>query len=288
MTPAAFTYLAPSTLEEAVGLLRATGSMPLAGGQSLVPALQSRVITPHSIVDLNRIQDLPGIELRADRITTGALVRMQQVLDNPDIVQRLPLLADAISCIAHRAIRNRGTVVGSLCQLDPWAELPVVASALEARFTIAGPAGTRHAQFSDFATAPNRPALSAGELVVSVDWPVWPHGHFAGFAEVSRRPNDPAVACAAALIELDADQRAQRVVVALGAVTDLPVRCRSVESALTGQPVHRLAALASAHIGADLPPHAARDDVLADPAYRNHLAPIVVARAIEQALSKER
>lgn len=285
MTPAAFEYHAPRSLDEALRLLGSHGALPLAGGQSLMPALMSRALTPQAVIDLNRIGDLPGIELHGDRLSTGALVRMQQALDSPLIAQRQPLLTEAISRIGHRAIRNRGTVVGSVCQLDPWAELPAVASALEATLWVASSAGTRRARFSDFAVGPNRPALAAGELVVCVDWPLWPIEHGAGFAEISRRPNDPAVACAAALMLLDDQQRAQRVALAVGAVTALPIRCRAVETALVGQPVHQLASLARAHIGQDLAEHAIRDDALADAHYRQHLAPIVLARAIEQAIS---
>ena len=286
MTPAAFEYHAPRTLAEALGLLQAKGALPLAGGQSLMPALIARAISPQAVVDLNRIGDLPEIELDGDRIRTGALVRMQQALDSPLIAQRQPLLGLAINSIAHRAIRNRGTIVGSLCQLDPWAELPVVACALEASLSIAHTAGSRRIGFGDFASAPNRPALAAGELVVSVDWPLWPVDHGAGFAEVSRRPNDPALVCAAALILLDDSQRARRVALAIGAVTALPIRCHAVEAALLGQPAHQLASIARAHLDADLAVQPVRDDAVADASYRRHLAPIMLARALEHALSR--
>lgn len=288
MTPAAFSYHAPSTLSEALRLLEDDRAMPLAGGQSLMPGLIARAIVPGAIVDLNRIQDFPGIELGLDRLRTGALVRLQQVVDHPGIAHNLPLLHQAVSHVGHRAIRNRGTLVGSLCQLDPWAEVPLVACALEASLLIAGPSGLRQVRFSDFAVAPNRPLLSPGELMVAADWPLWRSRHGAGFSEVARRPNDPALACAAALILLDDNRRIQRAALAIGAVCPLPIRCHQLEALLAGKAADEVTAITPDMIAADLSDHLIRDDALADAAYRRHLAPIVATRAVEQALSRAR
>lgn len=285
MTPAAFEYHAPRSLAEALHLLESGHARPLAGGQSLVPSLVSRALCPPAIVDLNRILDLPGIECRDKQITTGPLVRMQHLMDHETVARLLPLLTGAISQVGHRAIRNRATVAGSLCQLDSWAELPVAASALDATLLIAGTAGTRRLPFSEFAVAPNQPALSSGELVIAVDWPLWPAGHGAGFAEVSRRPNDPALACAAALVVLDRTGYLQRIALSIGAVTPLPIRCRSLEADLMGRAAADVPALVRDRIAADLAGHPVRDDTLADATYRRHLAPIVAVRALEQALS---
>ena len=213
---------------------------------------------------------------------------MQQVIDHPDIAHNLPLLHQAVSHIGHRAIRNRGTLVGSLCQLDPWAEVPLAACALEASLLIAGPSGSRQTRFSDFAAAPNRPLLAPGELVVAADWPLWRSGHGAGFTEVARRPNDPALACAAALILLDENRHIERVALALGAVCPLPIRCHELEALLLGKAADDVTAITLDMIAADLNGQVIRDDALADAAYRRHLAPIVAARALEQAVSRAR
>lgn len=288
MTPAAFNYHAPSTLSDALRLLEDGSAMPLAGGQSLMPGLIARAVAPGAIVDLNRVQDFPAVELGPERLRTGALVRMQQVIDHPGIAHHLPLLHQAVSHIGHRAIRNRGTLVGSLCQLDPWAEVPLAACALEACLLIAGPSGSRQARFSDFAAEPNRPRLAPGELVVAADWPVWQSGHGAGFTEVARRPNDPALACAAALILLDENRHILQAALAIGSVCPLPIRCRQLEALLVGKAADEVTAVAADMLADDLSGQVIRDDALADAAYRRQLAPIVAARALEQAIAKAR
>jgi carbon-monoxide dehydrogenase medium subunit len=286
MTPASFRYHAPGSVAEAIGLLAGRRARALAGGQSLLPALTARADTPETVVDLNRIRGLPGIELLDGRLRTGALVRQQAALDHGGLRAAQPLLHRALGRIGHRAVRNRGTLVGSLCQLDPWAELPLAAAALEATLLVAGPGGQREVGFGAFAAAPNRPSLAQGEMVLAADWPLWPAGHGAGFVEMSRRPNDPALVAAAALVLLDAGGRVLRAAVALGAVTPLPLRLRAVEAALAGQPAHQAGEAARALLAEDLAGHPVRDDALADAAYRRRVAPVLAARAVAAAVAE--
>lgn len=281
MIPAPFAYHAPRSLEEALAQLAShpPGAVRLlAGGQSLMPALAARVATPAHLLDLNGIGGLDAVAREGNMLRIGALVRQQQALDSPLVARDVPLLALALRHVAHRAVRQRGTVVGSLCQLDPWAEVPLVAAALDAEVEIAGPEGTRRIGFAAFAQGANRPALTAGEIVTALLLPVWPERHLAGFEEVSRRPNDPALVAVAVLLVPDAEGRVARASVAVGGLCDVPLRCGAVEARLLAQEQ----AAAAAWL-VDLGDARLRGDALADAAYRRRVAQPLIQRALAAA-----
>jgi carbon-monoxide dehydrogenase medium subunit len=289
MIPAPFAYHAPRSLEEALAVLAnyPPGAVRvLAGGQSLMPALAARQATPAHLLDLNGIGGLDTIERTGGVLRIGALVRQQQALVSPLVVRDVPLLALALRHVAHRAVRHRGTVVGSLCQLDAWAEVPLAAAALDAEVEIAGPGGTRRIGFTGFAQGANRPALSAQEIVTALVLPVWPAGHLMAFKEVSRRPNDPALVAVAVLMALDADGRIGSAMIALGGILDVPLRCWRVEAALAGRSAGDAAGLAGAAAAwlEDLGDALPRSDALADSAYRRRVADPLIRRTLMAAV----
>ena len=205
MKPPRFEYLAPTSLDEALGLLADHGdeAKVLAGGQSLVPLLNFRLVRPAYLVDLN---DIPGLAyVRADdgRLAIGAMTR-QRAVETADVVrERCPLLADAMPQIGHFQIRNRGTIGGSLAHADPAAELPAVVAALEGELVVRSRAGERTLTPEQFFVAYLTTAVDPAELLVEVRLPVAPPRTGAAFMEVSRRHGDFALVGVAATVTLD-------------------------------------------------------------------------------------
>ncbi len=159
MKPPPFSYAAPTTLAEAVGLLvEHAESEPrvLAGGQSLIPLMNFRLAKPGYLVDLRNVAGLSGIRLEADLLVIGAMTRMADLERAPEVAVAAPLVAEAVGLIAHTPVRNSGTIGGSLAHADPAAELPAVALALDAELVAAGPGGTRRIPAAEFLTGPFR------------------------------------------------------------------------------------------------------------------------------------
>ncbi len=175
----------------------------LAGGQSLMPMLNMRFVLPDHVIDLNRVDGLSYIRENNGAIEIGAMTRQRDIEFSDLVRARCPLMHEAIAQVGHRQTRNRGTLGGSLCHLDPAAELVAVAATLDATVTVAGKAGTRSIAFADFPVAYMTPALNPDELLVGARFPCWrePHGH--AFVEFSRRHGDFAIVSAAALLEED-------------------------------------------------------------------------------------
>ena len=193
MKPAAFRYHAPGSLEEAVRLLATLEEAKvLAGGQSLVPLLNFRLARFQNLVDLNGVPGLDGIEAGPGGVRVGALVRQTDALRSPVLRERVPLLPEALRLVAHTAIRNRGTVVGSLVHADPAAELPAVLLALGGSVTATGPRGSRVIGAADFFRGVLETALEPDEVATSAWFPE--HGRPFGIAEEARRAGDYAMA----------------------------------------------------------------------------------------------
>ncbi|HWP57734.1 MAG TPA: xanthine dehydrogenase family protein subunit M [Candidatus Acidoferrales bacterium] len=236
MKPAPFRYYRASSVEEALDLLNgpAAGGKLLAGGQSLVPLMNLRLARPEAIVDLNRIAALSYIRPEGGEIAIGALTRHRELEFSPLVRAELPILAEAVPQIGHPAIRNRGTVGGSVAHADPAAELPCVFSALDARIVVAGTGGRRTIAARDFFVGFYETALAEGEIVEEVRVPVRPRPKGWSFLEFARRHGDFALAEASALLYPDdsgARCAAARVVVGGGAV-DKPFAPASVENLL--------------------------------------------------------
>lgn len=188
MKAPAFRYLAPDTLAEALRLLaREQNARVLAGGQSLVAMLNMRFAFPDCLIDINRVAELAYLRESDGGIEIGAMTRQRDVEFSPLVARRLPLWREAILPVGHRQTRNRGTVGGSLCQLDPSAELPTVALAMDAELTAASVRGERRLRMADFFAGYMTPALEADEILTSIRVQPWPAGHGHAFLEFARR-----------------------------------------------------------------------------------------------------
>jgi carbon-monoxide dehydrogenase medium subunit len=288
MKPAAFDYHRPDSLDEALALFSELGAdaKPLAGGQSLVPAMNFRLARPGVLVDLNRIESLAGIEETADGgLRIGAMTRQRAVERSPAVARRAPLLADAMPWIAHPQIRNRGTIGGSLAHADPSAELPAVMLALDARIVVRSRAGARTIAASEFFTGILSTALEPTELLTAVELPPPREQAGAAFVEVARRHGDYALVGVGAVIVLDRGGACSEARVALLSIGDTPVLARAAMAVLAGQRPGATAIEEAARAAAerDVDPPA---DIHASSAYRRHLTRVLVGRALRSALAR--
>jgi aerobic carbon-monoxide dehydrogenase medium subunit len=280
MKPPRFGYHDPETVPEAISLLeRLDNARLLAGGQSLMPMLNMRLAAPDHLIDLNRVAELSYIKEAGDVLVIGAMTRQRDVEFDARIRSRCPLMHEAVLQVGHRQTRNRGTVGGSLCQLDPSAELVAVAAAMDAVVTVQGPKGARDITFSEFPAGLMTPALREGELLTSVRFAQWRKGHGHAFIEFARRHGDFAIVSAAALLEEDGG-KITRASLTLGGIAPAPVRVTAAEKALTG-------ATPSAALFRDVGEICRKLDVMEDvhvtAAYRRQLAAVLSRRALEKA-----
>jgi CO/xanthine dehydrogenase FAD-binding subunit len=211
MKPAPFAYHAPSSIDEALALLHEHGSdaKALAGGQSLIPAMNFRLATPAVLVDLNRVDSLRSVSRDTATLQLGAMTRHRTLEQSQDVAQMAPLVSAAMPFVAHEAIRTRGTIGGSLAHADPAAELPAVMLALDASFTLASRSGSRVVPASAFFAGLFATAMEPGELLVNITIPARADRSAAAFDEVSRRHGDFALAGAAAYVVNGADGNAR-------------------------------------------------------------------------------
>jgi carbon-monoxide dehydrogenase medium subunit len=284
MKPPLFSYHDPRTIGDAVELLgRLDNVKLLAGGQSLMPMLNMRFVLPDHVIDLNRVEGLSFIRDVDGALEIGGMTR-QRDLEFSDVVgRRCPLMAEAIALVGHRQTRNRGTLGGSLCHLDPSAELVSVAAALDATVIVAGPNGQREIAFAAFPVAYMTPAIEPNELLTAVRFPVWPKGHGYAFVEFARRHGDFAIVSAAALLVEDGAGKILRAAVIIGGMGMVPIRAVELEQALIGRaPDDRLLREACETCRK----FDAIDDVHAPGSYRQHLATVLSRRALEQASAR--
>jgi aerobic carbon-monoxide dehydrogenase medium subunit len=279
MKPAPFEYHRPASLAETFDLLERYGEdgRILAGGQSLVPALNMRLATPRAVIDINRVPDLDAIRATADGLVIGALVRQETLERSPLVREHAPLIAAAVPHVGHLAIRARGTVGGSLALADPAAELPACAVALGATIRAGRRGGQREIAAADFFRGIYTTALAPGEIVTQILIPRQAAGWRWGFEELARRHGDFALAGLAAGAQIAAGVVAEVRLVFFGVGTR-PVRARRAEAALAGRraDAETLAAAGRALDG-DLDPPG---DVHGSPALRRHLARVLLARVV--------
>ena len=284
MKPPPFDYHDPQTLGDALALAASLENAKLlAGGQSLVPMLNMRFAQPDHIIDLNRVPELTGIRHTERGLEIGAMTRQYEIEFSPLVAARCPLMSEAIKLVGHRQTRNRGTIGGSLCHLDPAAELVCVAAAMDAIVEVANRERAREIGFADFALGYMTTALEPDEIATKIVTPLWPSTSGYAFMEFSRRHGDFAVASAAVLLDLDEKGRVARAAVALGGVDVAPIRMREIERELVGSP------LTEAKIG-ELSDACRALDVLEDAffsaSYRQTLAAVMCKRALTTALRR--
>lgn len=284
MKPAPFEYYSPESLEQALALLEQHGpaAKPLAGGQSLIPAMNFRLAQPAVLVDLNRIPGLAYISPLGEGLRIGGMTRHRALERSAEVRRCAPLVSDAMPFVAHLAIRTRGTVGGSLAHADPAAELPAVTLALDASFVLMSRADTRAVKASDFFVGLFATALEPGELLVGIDIPAALEGTSFGFEEVSRRHGDFALAGAAASVTRDARGVCTAVRVALFGVADRPLLAPTLPAALLGArpTLEMIRDAAEAASRADIDPPS---DIHASSDYRRHLAAVLMRRAVARA-----
>ncbi len=286
MKPAPFEYHRPGSLEEALILLADRGgAKPLAGGQSLIPAMNFRLAAPPVLVDLNRIAELEGISKLGEDLRIGALTRHSAVERSPLVAERAPLLAEAMPHIAHPQIRTRGTVGGSLAHADPAAELPAVMVALEAVLVLRSRAGERRIKADDFFTGLFATALQPGELVVAIEIPASPARAGVAFDEFARRRGDYALVGVAVSLSLDERGQCARVRIALLSVGDGPALAQRAMAALRGRALDDSSIAGAAELAAteDIEPPS---DLNASQDYRRQLARVLTRRALTRAASR--
>ncbi|HSL48270.1 MAG TPA: FAD binding domain-containing protein [Candidatus Deferrimicrobiaceae bacterium] len=279
MKPAPFEYHRPASLAETFDLLDRYGDdgRILAGGQSLVPALNLRLATPRAIIDINRVPDLGAIRVTDRGLAVGALVRQEALERSPLVRAHAPLIAAALPHVGHSAIRARGTIGGSLALADPAAELPACAVALGATIRAGRRGGSREIAADDFFRGIYTTALAPGELVTEILVPRPAAGWRWGFEELARRHGDFALAGLAAGARIDAGVVAEARLVFLGVGTR-PVRARRAEAALAGRRADaETLAGAGRALDGDLDPPG---DVHGSPALRRHLARVLLARVV--------
>jgi len=286
MKPAPFTYHDPTTISDVTSLLaRLDNARPLAGGQSLMPIMNFRLASPDHLVDLNRVDELAGIARNGSATTIGAMTRQRDLEFSPEIAADMPILRETLRHIGHRQTRNRGTIGGSLCHLDPSVELVNIVALHDGVVTIASSRGTREVGFRSFAVGAITHSMQQDELLTAVTLTKWPHPHGYCFLETARRRGDFAIAAVSVLLTLDNAGAIGRAALAVSGLSGLPVRLASVETMLVGQrPSHDLFR-AAASVAATLE---AMEDPYASAAYRRHLARILIYRALETASERAR
>jgi carbon-monoxide dehydrogenase medium subunit len=279
--PVQFAYHRPASLDEALALMERYGAdgRVLAGGQSLVPALNMRLAMPAALIDINRLPGLDGISLEPEGLVIGALARHEGVEASPLVARHAPLIAQAMPHVGHRAIRTRGTVGGSVALADPAAELPACLVALDAIVRVAGRGTQRDISAQRFFRGIYTTDLAPGEIVTAVVVPPIGSGWRSRFDELARRHGDYALVGLAAHCRVDggAIKEARLALCGVGAT---PVRASRAEAALSGRrPDADVIAEAGRALDADLDPPG---DVHASPALRRHLARVLLARAMAQ------
>jgi carbon-monoxide dehydrogenase medium subunit len=284
MKAAAFAYARATSVSNALELLGAHGDRAkvLSGGQSLMPAMNLRLISPELIVDIGEIAELRGITVTGDMVRIGALMRHVDLLRSAEIAAHAPLLTDAIAHIAHPAIRNRGTIGGSLAHADPASELPACMVALNAIIIIRGQAGERRIAASDFFTGIYETALSAQELLVAVELPAARKNSVHFFHEFARRHGDYAIAGLAAQATVEGDVIAD-LRLAFFAVGDRPILAKAAEKLVKTAITAAILSEASTALGDELDPH---DDQQASASMRRHLAKVLLARCVSALLRR--
>jgi aerobic carbon-monoxide dehydrogenase medium subunit len=284
MKASAFSYARATSVSDALELLRTHGDRAkvLSGGQSLMPAMNLRLISPELIVDIGELTELRGITVNGNILRIGALTRHVDLARSDEIAAHAPLLADAIAHVAHPAIRNRGTLGGSLAHADPASELPACMLALDATIIVRGQAGERRIAAQDFFTGIYETALSPEELLVAVELPAKPKNSVHFFHEFARRHGDYAILGLAAQAIINADTFAD-LRLAFFAVGDRPVLAKAASKLVGAAITPAVVADACGALNDELDPHG---DQQASASMRRHLAKVLLVRCVAALLGR--
>lgn len=285
MKPPPFRYADPGTLDEVLQVLAAEGegAKVLAGGQSLIPLLSMRLAAPATLVDLNRVPGLDTVEATGDGVRVGALVRHNALLHDDAAARVQPLLARATANVAHPAIRNRGTTVGSIAHADPSGEMTSVLALTGGSVEVVTPSGSRTVPWQELFVGPLETSLHGPAVVTSAFFPALPPRSGTAFAEVARRKGDYAVCGAAVVVTLDADRRVASARAAYLSVGLVPA-VHDLTGAVGGQPAERAdwaaaGALARTLVDPDTDLHATAD-------YRRLLVGVLTERTLASAAAE--
>ena len=280
-----FDYARPLQLDEALRLLGRPGAIPLAGGQSLVPALSmahalAADTQPTMLIDISRLTELRHISIVNHHLVIGAAVSMATIAANP-VTRSVPLLGEVLPNVASAAIRTLGTLVGNLVSASPNSELPVVMVALQAVLALRSAAGTRDVRAADFFVGPHRTILDAGEIVTEIRIALPAGEASAAFQEVAARAGAPPLCCVAACLTIGRDGRCSDVRIAAGGIIGRPVRCTDAEASLNGHPCDCPLPLGFADNVA-LPP----SPDLPEARYAATVLPVLIRRAVSDAIAR--
>jgi carbon-monoxide dehydrogenase medium subunit len=284
MKPPPFAYHDPTTIEEAADLLgRLDNAVPLAGGQSLMPMLNFRVVAPDHLIDLNRVAGLSYIAIAEGMGRFGAMTRQRDVEFSGDVAKTFPVLHEALKHVGHRQTRNRGTFGGSLCHLDPSAELVNMAALHDGVLEAASRGGRRKIKIADWVRGIMTNALAPGEILTGVELKAWPSGHGYAFEEFARRHGDFAIAAVGCLLTLEANGTIGRAALCVSGLGPAPVRVETAERLLVGSKssheTFRAAAIEAEALDA-------MSDAFVTAAYRKHLARVLTYRVLERAVAR--
>ena len=274
MKPAPFAYVKAKSLDDALELLSQPEARLLAGGQSLMATLNMRLSAPKLLIDLNGIAGLGGIAVKNSAVEIGTMTRHAEAAHSPDIARHAPLIALAMPHIGHAAIRNRGTLGGSIAFADPAAELPACLLALDGEVEITGQTGTRTVKADDFFKGLFETALGSRDVLTAIRLPAATATTRVGFAEFARRHGDYAMVGLAATAKADGKALSD-VRLAYFGVGNTPVRAKKAEAALAGGSIDDAVKV----LASDLDPSA---DVQATAATKMHLAGVLLRRVTQQ------
>jgi CO/xanthine dehydrogenase FAD-binding subunit len=285
MKPPLFRYEAPRTLKDAIAVLASdVDAMVLAGGQSLLPAMNFRVATPSMLVDIQHVEGLKGIAIEDDTIVIKAMTRHRELELHPEVRRVNPLISETMQHVAHVPIRNRGTVVGSLCHADPSAEMPLLFVLLNGTMIATGPSGTRRIAAADFFQSFLTTSRRQDEIVVEARLPVLPIGAGFAFNEVTRRHGDYALVGVGCTLSLDGNGRAENIRLAACGISDRPVRLKAAEAALNGSLLAESDLTAAARASADAVTQT--DDMNTSRSYRRRVLSGLIQRLVPIAASR--
>jgi len=286
MKPAPFKYHDPKTLSELVELMsNLDDAKILAGGQSLMPMMNMRYVTPEDVIDINGVNELDFIKLENDHLTIGSMTRQKDILSNQEIFDKAPIFREALNHVGHIQTRSRGTIGGSLCHLDPSAEIPALASLYDASLTVVNREGTREIHIEEWVLAYMMPSISDEEILTSISIPVWKNPHGYAFIEFARRHGDFAVCGAGTLVEIDANDIIRKVAIVVAGVDVKPLRLSTLETDLIGKKATEDTLEYACSSAKKIE---AISDVYFSTQYRQRLAGTLVKRSLEVAIERAR